>query len=205
MNASLRLMLWLYIIECVYCFSGYAAQKFDNTKITSHFSQKILELEEITHKNSCSIESLETNLSEIENKQTEHYHSLTHRIQKIQKEQQAIEKRLQQLNTHVQAIQNEYDQKISVIITEVNKETGRMREQIAALAASRHNASSGKQHTQKNNNTDKTHTVQAGETLSAIAQSYGISSQTLCSANDLKDPNSIRIGQILIIPEGSSL
>lgn len=49
-----------------------------------------------------------------------------------------------------------------------------------------------------------THTVQSGETLFSIAQSYGISLEALASANNIMDPDSIYVGQVLIIPGSSS-
>ena len=45
-----------------------------------------------------------------------------------------------------------------------------------------------------------TYTVQAGDTLSAIAQEHDVSLEALTTANDLIDPDVLRIGQILIIP-----
>ncbi len=46
----------------------------------------------------------------------------------------------------------------------------------------------------------KTHTVKAGETLSSIAAAYGVIAADLAKANDLANPNLIRIGQQLAIP-----
>ncbi|NPV09835.1 MAG: LysM peptidoglycan-binding domain-containing protein, partial [Anaerolineae bacterium] len=52
-----------------------------------------------------------------------------------------------------------------------------------------------------------TYTVQAGDTLSAIAERFGVTLAALAAANDIANPNSIRVGQVLIIPgrsEGSA-
>ncbi len=45
-----------------------------------------------------------------------------------------------------------------------------------------------------------THTVQAGETLSAIAQRYGVSTQAITSANNIENASLIYVGQRLVIP-----
>ena len=45
------------------------------------------------------------------------------------------------------------------------------------------------------------HIVQSGDSLSSIAQMYGITVDSIVSANDLDDPDSIYIGQVLIIEE----
>jgi len=45
-----------------------------------------------------------------------------------------------------------------------------------------------------------THIVQPGETLSTIAADYGIDATALAAANNLANPNMLRVGQQLIIP-----
>ena len=44
------------------------------------------------------------------------------------------------------------------------------------------------------------HTVAAGESLSTIAQQYGVSTAALMAFNDITDPNKILVGQVLLIP-----
>ncbi|TDU62521.1 LysM domain-containing protein [Prosthecobacter fusiformis] len=51
--------------------------------------------------------------------------------------------------------------------------------------------------------TSRAHIVKKGESLGAIAKSYGISTSTLASANRLKNANLIEPGQRLVIPGGS--
>src|SRR4051812_18703265 len=46
------------------------------------------------------------------------------------------------------------------------------------------------------------HLVQPGETLSEIADSYGVPLSELASANDIADPNVIVVGTALFIPDG---
>ena len=45
------------------------------------------------------------------------------------------------------------------------------------------------------------HEVKAGESLSAIASTYGVTIKTIIDNNDIKDPNKLRVGQKLFIPE----
>jgi LysM repeat protein len=47
----------------------------------------------------------------------------------------------------------------------------------------------------------KKHVVQPGETMSAIAVRYGVTVQAILQANKLTDPNYLRVGQELVIPE----
>jgi murein DD-endopeptidase MepM/ murein hydrolase activator NlpD len=50
--------------------------------------------------------------------------------------------------------------------------------------------------------TDQTHTVQPGETLFSIANSYGVSIGAIVAANNLANPDIIHVGQTLQIPSG---
>ena len=43
--------------------------------------------------------------------------------------------------------------------------------------------------------------MQAGESLSAIASAYGVTIKTILDNNEIKDPNRLRVGQKLFIPE----
>jgi LysM repeat protein len=46
----------------------------------------------------------------------------------------------------------------------------------------------------------RTYTVQQGDTLAAIAQRFGTTTEALQQANGIDDPNQIVIGQVLVIP-----
>jgi LysM repeat protein len=46
----------------------------------------------------------------------------------------------------------------------------------------------------------RTHTVRRGESLASIARAYGVSMQALVQANGLQDPNQVKVGQLLVIP-----
>ncbi len=43
----------------------------------------------------------------------------------------------------------------------------------------------------------KTHTVKSGETLRSISQEYGIGLKSICRINNLKDKNSLKVGQTI--------
>ncbi|MER5213710.1 LysM peptidoglycan-binding domain-containing protein [Streptomyces sp. NPDC002838] len=49
-----------------------------------------------------------------------------------------------------------------------------------------------------------THTVKAGDTLTAIAKRYSTTVGAIASANGLKDPDRISVGQQLTIPDGKA-
>ena len=58
----------------------------------------------------------------------------------------------------------------------------------------------GAVHAASNMQQDAIYIVQQGDTLSAITLRFGISLEELLAANDITDPNSVKIGQRLIIP-----
>ena len=49
-----------------------------------------------------------------------------------------------------------------------------------------------------------THTIQAGETLSSIAENYGVTQAELMALNSLTDPDAIVIGQELLLPAAAA-
>ena len=46
----------------------------------------------------------------------------------------------------------------------------------------------------------RTHTVQSGETLAIIADNYGVTVEAIVELNGLTNPNTIEVGQELLIP-----
>ncbi len=47
----------------------------------------------------------------------------------------------------------------------------------------------------------RVHTVQKGESLSVIAKQYGVTVKAIAEANNIANPNMIKINQKLIIPK----
>ncbi len=50
---------------------------------------------------------------------------------------------------------------------------------------------------------DSSYTVQPGDTLTKIATRFNVTTEALIQANNLKNANSIQVGQTLVIPDGS--
>ncbi len=49
--------------------------------------------------------------------------------------------------------------------------------------------------------TPVTYTVQPGDTLGAIASNLGVSTEELMAANGMNDPDTLAVGQVLIVPQ----
>jgi len=74
----------------------------------------------------------------------------------------------------------------------------RIQEVLKSSAPARSSASSTPRRAVSNEGYE--HVVQSGETLSAIAKAYGVSSADIIQANGLKSADMLRVGQKLFIP-----
>ncbi|MBN2190059.1 MAG: LysM peptidoglycan-binding domain-containing protein [Candidatus Aureabacteria bacterium] len=113
-------------------------------------------------------------------------------LRKISDELVELKKEAERLSLLYANLEKKLDDKINAVIDEVASENEEIRKEIKAIktAKSRSPEASG-----------DIHTVKSGETLSAIAKSYGITIVSLMEANNIDDPNMIKIGDRLIIPK----
>lgn len=74
------------------------------------------------------------------------------------------------------------------------------REEIIEILSQRMASVMAQQQSARVQASGRSHEVARGETLSAIAAAYRVSSQSIIDANNLRDPNNLRVGQKLIIP-----
>jgi murein DD-endopeptidase MepM/ murein hydrolase activator NlpD len=56
----------------------------------------------------------------------------------------------------------------------------------------------------RRNSGSSTHVVAPGDTVYHLAQTYGVSTESLMAANSMSDPRDLRVGQLLIIPNGEN-
>lgn len=66
---------------------------------------------------------------------------------------------------------------------------------------SRSSSSSAARQNKRTADSGYEHEIQNGESLSAIAAAYGTTVKAIMDNNDIKDPNKVRVGQKLFIPE----
>jgi LysM repeat protein len=114
---------------------------------------------------------------------------------------QPLEARLDELENRIRAVdaarerdKQEIVDKLSTKITQIVSSSKSSGSSSAKKQGSKKSSSSGSQ-------TGYEHEVKPGETLSAIAAAYGVSSKTILDNNEIKDPNRLRVGQKLFIPE----
>jgi len=111
---------------------------------------------------------------------------------------QPLQARLDDLETRIRAVDAARERDKQEIVDKLSTKLT----QIVGSSKSSGSSSAKKQGSKKTGSqTGYEHEVQAGETLSAIAAAYGVSAKVVLDNNDIKDPNRLRVGQKLFIPE----
>ena len=115
-------------------------------------------------------------------------------IQPLQARLDDLENKLRAVDAARERDKQEIVDKLSTKITQIVSSSKSSGSSSAKKQGSKKSSASGSQ-------TGYEHEVQAGETLSAIAAAYGVTSKVVLDNNDIKDPNRLRVGQKLFIPE----
>ncbi|HOW98501.1 MAG TPA: LysM domain-containing protein [Kiritimatiellia bacterium] len=110
-------------------------------------------------------------------------------------ETQAIQARVEDLDRRLRALDAARQQDKQEIVDSLSKK-------IAQLVGSASSGSSAKKQSGSRKSGPSTgyeHEVQPGESLSAIAAAYGVSSKVIMEDNGITDPDKLRVGQKLFI------
>ena len=102
------------------------------------------------------------------------------------RDQAAVQERLDNLERRIQSVNAAREKDKQAI---VNQLSAKIAEIMSKASRQSHRTVSGNEHT-----------VQPGETLSAIAAAYKIKASAIIEANGLPDPDNLRVGQRLVIP-----
>jgi LysM repeat protein len=86
------------------------------------------------------------------------------------------------------------------LVQRMEAQRARDREEMIETLSQRMATVLSQQRARQAQSSGRTHEVARGETLSAIAAAYRVSSQAIIQANNLQNPNALRIGQKLTIP-----
>jgi septal ring factor EnvC (AmiA/AmiB activator) len=140
-------------------------------------------------------------------------HRLTGRAESLEMEIAGLEREIQQLRAEtrntVQAEMGTMDSRLSDLERSVrNLEKSRQADKqeiidtiskkVAQLMQS---SGSGTVRRGRSSEYGYEHVVESGQTLSEIAAVYGVSVSVIVEENGIKNPNSLRVGQTLFIPE----
>ncbi len=112
---------------------------------------------------------------------------------------QPLQARLDELEARIRAVDAARERDKQEIVDKLSTKLT----QIVSTSKSSGSSSAKKQGSKKSSGAQSgyEHEVRAGDTLSAIAAAYGVTSKVILDNNDIKDPNRLRVGQKLFIPE----
>lgn len=148
--------------------------------------------EESLRRLSSRVESLELEIGRLQQEvaalRAEQAEAVRAQVQSLESRVADVEKGVRVLDQARQADRQEIIETLSKKIAEVLRTSSRS----AGVTASRTRAASGYGYE---------HVVEAGQTLSEIAAAYGVSVKAIVEANNLTNPNQLRVGQKLFIPE----
>lgn len=132
--------------------------------------------------------------------QEEQVYRVKGQVESVEMENARLMSEIQALRNEVRSMNSQVSQlngKMNALDAKQQREMSNLIKQVETLLRTPARTSSG---SSANRGAGREHVVEAGHTLSAIAQAYGTSVKTIKSANNLKS-DQIRVGQKLFIPE----
>lgn len=96
---------------------------------------------------------------------------------------------IESLRKQLEETRGANEKKMAIILDEIARENERI---LKSIRAGRGSAAYAQGYE---------HVVRSGETVSTIAREYGSTVEAVVEANGLANPNSIRVGQILFVPQ----
>ncbi|WFB35602.1 LysM peptidoglycan-binding domain-containing protein [Kiritimatiellota bacterium B12222] len=123
------------------------------------------------------------------------------RLQESQLQVQQLRAELAKTPTQgqIQALENRLNH-LEQTIQQMEVQRAKDREEIIEILSQRISKVLSQQQAVQAQASGRTHVVASGETLSTIAAAYRVSSQRVIQANNISNPNNLRVGQKLVIP-----
>ncbi len=179
------------------CGTGGLAVKKDIWDAQDEFStrqaglsEKVLQLEGRISALEESVGALERGQENLSAQIAELDAELARGIEAVRSGQQQLgielESKIRTSDTARKSDRDDVLRRLEIVLDEVTKENRRLTAEVDAVKAS--TAEGG------------THTVSRGETLASIAAKYGVSVSAMLAANNIADPNLIKVGQKLVVP-----
>jgi len=154
-------------------------------------SEKVLQLEGRIAAIEESMQAFERGQEELTGRVNDLDASLSRGLEAIRTGQQQLgielEGKIRSTDSARKSDRDDLLRRLEIVLDEVTAENKRLTAELDAVKAS--TAEGG------------THTVSRGETLASIASKYGVSVSAILSANSISDPNLIKVGQKLVIPQ----
>ena len=197
LQISIVIFCLLPIVFLNGCKTLDIAKKEDVAQVRTSVSEELIDIRDDIRYINGRLDELEQELAEISTAQTQQNKEINNLLKEWKSDtKNTIERSNENLRSEIAALEKkqkqnnqEIQKKLNIVLEEVTSENKAIRKQIESLRKSQSYSSDGY------------HIVSKGDTLSRIAQSYGVSIRALMDTNDISNPNNIRLGQKLIIPE----
>jgi LysM repeat protein len=205
------LLLITFTFSISGCVTFDSSTKEDKeAQMRSSLSEDIIQVKQEVDSLKGQIDELQYKIDKMSHSQSQQETELNSTLRNWKTESQNdIEKRVAQLDRKIQALENkqaqdktELQNKTNIIVEEVSKENKELRREIESIrrTPAQTSAKSPKTLNKIVSSQEGYYTVAPGDTLMKIAQSFGIPIKTLMEANSISDPNSIQVGQKILIP-----
>ena len=201
LHKKILVTCYLLLVTC-YSLTGCTtldiARREEVAQVRTSISEELIGVKEDIRSLNGRIEELQQKIDRLSQTQSQQADELNATLKEwrtqtrndVEKSVANIKRQLQTLEKKEKQDKKELQKKLDVILEEVTKENKELRRQIEALRK-----------TTAYTGTEGYCVVAQGDTLSGIAQMFGVSVQSILEVNNISDPNTIRIGQKLIIPE----
>lgn len=194
-SLNLLLLAIFYQTGCLTLEESEKPDKLD--QIRSSVSEELIKVKQDINTLKGQFEELQYKIDKIQQTQSQQAKEINTTLKEWRDKQKDLEKKLSNIESNLQTIEKRQAQdkrelleRTNIIAEEVGKENRELRAQIEAVRKSSITATS-----------EGYHIVAQGDTLSKIAQMYGVSIKDLMDVNNITDPNSIKTGQKLVIPK----
>lgn len=112
-----------------------------------------------------------------------------------QSQAQSLQSRIEALESRLRAVEVAREKDKQEIVDKLSTKMAQI------MSTSSSSSSSRKTNKRSQADSGYEHEVQPGDTLSGIAAAYGATTKIIIENNDIKDPNRLRVGQKLFIPD----
>ena len=181
----------LFLSLCTGCLTTTSAQQRNRDMI--HMQENIRLLDEDNRRLAGRVETLELELQRV----TSDSDRLKNRVDdSVRTGTKNLETRLADLERQVAQLAQQREQDKKEIVDSLSQKIAKLMQQDGGASK----APAGQKKSTRSEYGYE-HEVKAGETLSEIATAYGVSVSVIIRENALKDPNHLRAGQKLFIPE----
>ena len=167
------------------CVTDELANKEDVYMVRTQVNEQVINMED-------RINALEGKTEAIQKRQEEIQESIASIQDMVNNKMFAYQNDMKEMRADVQSVRkdlsSDFEKKMDVVLEEVIKENQKIADKINSLQKEKYDLG-------------LYHTVERGDSLSKIAAKYGVSVESIIEANEIENPDKLKVGQKLFIPQ----